>query len=60
MHGYKTGEFIAKSISGLEHVEKIEQADVFLVNDSGYIAVVATTKDGAMYEIRKGETCYIK
>ena len=49
MHGYKTGEFIAKSISGLEHVEKIEQADVFLVNDSGYIAVVATTKDGAMY-----------
>lgn len=55
-YGYKTGEFIAKRISELDQVEKIEQADVFLVNDSGYIAVVATTKDGEMYEIRKGQT----
>jgi len=54
--GYKTGEFIAKSVYGLKQVEKIEQVEVTLDNDSGYVGTMATTKDGTRYEIRKGET----
>lgn len=50
--GYKTGEFVAQDIVGLKNVTKIEQADVTRANDSGYQAVIASTKDGKVYEIR--------
>lgn len=50
-YGYKTGNFVAKSVSGLENVEKIEQASVTPVNDSGYEAIIAITKDKTVYEI---------
>ena len=50
--GYKTGVFNAEIISNLENVQKIEQADVTPKVDSGYVAVIATTEDGKIYEIR--------
>lgn len=52
VQGYKTGKFVANNISGLKNVEKIQQADVTPENDSGYMAVVAITKDDSKYEIR--------
>lgn len=51
-NGYKTGEFLAYDILELKDVIKIEQADVTRANDSGYQAVIASTKDGKVYEIR--------
>lgn len=54
-NGYNTGNFNAETIPGLENVEKIEQTSVTHPNDSGYVAVVAITKDGTAYEIRKIE-----
>ena len=51
--GYRTGSFAASNISGLKDVEKIEQADVTPLNDSGYEAIVAITKDNSKYEILK-------
>lgn len=53
--GYNTGTFNAETIYNLENVQKIEQADVAPPNDSGYVAVVATTEDGKVFEIRKEE-----
>lgn len=50
--GYKTGNFVAKNISELKDVEKIEQASVTPKDDSGYTAVVAITKDDTVYELR--------
>lgn len=52
-YGYKTGNFIAENVLGLENVEKIEQASVTPPNDSGYEAIIAITKDKSVYEIRK-------
>lgn len=52
-YGYKTGEFIAEDILGLNNVEKIEQTSVTPPNDSGYEAVIAITKDQKVYEIHK-------
>ena len=52
-YGYNTGNFIAEDIPEIKNVEKIEQADVTRINDSGYVAVVAITKDNEAYEIRK-------
>lgn len=54
-NGYNTVNFNAETIPGLENVEKIEQTSVTPPNDSGYVAVVAITKDGTAYEIRKIE-----
>lgn len=53
--GYKTGNFVAKNISELKDVEKIEQASVTPKDDSGYVAVIAITKDDTVYELRKIE-----
>ena len=52
-NGYKTGNFNAETISGLENIQTIEQTSVTRPNDSGYEAVVAITKDGDVYEIRQ-------
>ena len=51
--GYKTGKFVAENISGLNDIKKIEQASVTPPDDSGYVAVIAITKDNNVYEIRK-------
>lgn len=51
-NGYKTGNFNAETISGLENIQKIEQTSVTHPNDSGYVAVVAVAKDGTAFEIR--------
>ena len=49
--GYKTGNFVAKTISGLDNLEKFEQVSVSKPDDSGYNSVVAITKDGEIFEI---------
>lgn len=50
---FKTGTFVAQNISELKNVEKIEQADVHPKDDSGYMAIVITTSDKKIYELRK-------
>lgn len=52
-NGYKTGKFEAQIISGINNVEKIEQASVSPANDSGYEAIIAITEDEEVYEIRR-------
>ena len=49
--GYKTGNFVAKTISGLDNLEKFEQVSVSKPDDSGYNSVVAITKDEEIFEI---------
>ena len=50
--GYEEGTFTAYDISGLKNVESIDQVSVAKPNDSGYEAIVASTKDNEYYELR--------
>ena len=52
-YGYRTGNFISMELSELTNIDKFEQADVTPPNDSGYMAVVAITKDGEIYEVQR-------
>lgn len=52
-NGYKTGKFESQIISGINNVEKINQASVSPSNDSGYEAIIAITEDEEVYEIRR-------
>lgn len=51
-NGYQTGNFIAKNISGVENIVEFEQVDVTPPNDSGFIGVVAISKDNTIYSIQ--------
>ncbi len=50
-NGYKTGEFVAEDISGVNNVDRFEQVSVTPQDSSGYNAVVAITEDDSIYEI---------
>lgn len=53
--GYEKGTFTAYDVSGLKNVESIDQLSVSKPNDSGYEAIVASTKDNKYYELRYEE-----
>lgn len=47
----KNGYFIADNVVGLENIDRIENVDAGQLDDSGFITVLAFTKDNKIYNL---------